>query len=104
MEISLEEGLELLKRWQSESALLRVVIRSEEFSADSQGVVLSSSSEELHLRLADTDSRFPLAHATFGYAEPDGLSPYVCQLQMRWPNESLCVLFERRLADAKNLT
>ncbi len=59
MELSREEALELLARWQSESTLLRVVIRSEEFSADSQGVVLWSSSEELHLRLANTDSHKP---------------------------------------------
>src|SRR5437870_13746827 len=104
MELSLEEALKLLARWQSESALLGVVIRSEEFSADSQGVVLSSSSEELHLRLANTDSRFPLTRAKFRYAEPNGPSEYVRQLQLQWPDESLCVLFERRFADAKILT
>src|SRR6266705_3908413 len=101
MEISLEEALDLLKRWQSESALLRVVIRSEEFSAESQGVVLSASSEEMHLRLANTDSRFPLTRAEFRYAEPNGPSEYVRQLQLHWPDESLCVLFERRSLDAK---
>src|SRR6266567_3173450 len=104
MDISLEEALDLLKRWQSESALLRVVIRSEKFAADSAGVVLSSSSEELHLRLANTDSRFPLTRAKFRYAEPNGPSEYVRQLQLHWPDESICVLFERRLADAKILT
>jgi len=104
MELSREEALDLLARWQSNSTWLRVVIRSEEFSADSQGVVLSSSPEEVHLRLADTDSRFPLSGAKFGYAEPNGSSEYVCQLQLHWPDESMCVLFERRLLDAKILT
>ncbi len=104
MEISLAEALDLLERWQNESALLRAVIRSREFSADSSAVVLAASMDELHLRLADTDSRFPSANAKFGYAEPDGSSKYVCQLQLHWPHESMCVLFERRLADAKNLT
>ncbi len=89
---------------ESESALLRAVIRSREFSADSAAVVLSASMDELHLRLADTDPRFRLSGAKFGYAEPDGSSEYVCTLQLNWPDESMCVLFEKRRVDAKNLT
>jgi hypothetical protein len=112
MKISRDAALKILRKWESDSSLLKICCGSWEFGSASFGRVKSVSTEFVEFTTPDDGSyRVSFRDAVFGYAEPGEAEPgevssedkrlseeadCVGQLKLFWSPTSRCVIFEMR--------
>jgi len=107
MKISRDAALKILRKWESDSSLLKIFCGSWEFGSSSFGRVKSVTTEFVEFTTPDNGSyRISFRDAVFGYADPSevssedkGLSEEadsVGQLKLFWSSGSKCVIFEMR--------
>jgi hypothetical protein len=107
MKISSEAALNILRKWETNSSLLKIVCGTRAFGSSSFGRVKSVSTEFVEFETPDTGLyRISFEGALFGYADPgEALSEEeklsaeadsVGQLKLIWSPECKCVIFEMR--------
>lgn len=103
--ISAAEAQLLMRKWHSESSLLKIMFGCQEFGTDLFGQVESVSTEEVHFISNTGRVRIKLTNAEFAYAEPREAIPAIkeaeeqrsiCQLKLWWASGSVCILFEQQ--------
>lgn len=105
MKVSKEEAHNLIRKWEEESSLLRVVCGGKQLGVDFFGRIEDASTDDLHIVWEGGQARISILDAEFVYAEPGEASELVreseeascvSQLRLYWPSGHAGVFFERR--------